>query len=94
MVTVGACGSEELDDGHPGWRQALCFDCHGKTTGYPHGGSGRREPGCRDCHGTNGAPLSEHASERQGCAGSACHDSVSHATSFQAPADCRGCHAP
>jgi hypothetical protein len=91
--SLAGCGAGDLTEDHPGWKNALCFDCHGKTTGYPHGAD-RREPGCRDCHGGNGAPLEAHAGERQSCSTGGCHGSTGHIAVFSAPADCAGCHAP
>jgi hypothetical protein len=92
FVFVG-CGEPILGEDHPGWKNPLCFDCHGKTTDYPHG-SDRKEPGCRSCHGENGAPLKDHAADRQTCAGSGCHTSTGHQAAFSAPTDCAACHAP
>lgn len=91
LLLFAGCGAGDLTEDHPGWRNALCFDCHGKTTSYPHGGD-RREPGCRECHGGNGAPLEAHAGDRQSCA--SCHGATGHLAVFNEPADCAGCHAP
>lgn len=88
-----APAAPQLTDSHPGWRQQLCFDCHGVTTRYPHTAELRRPPDCRACHGPNGAPQPEHAVREGGRCG-ACHATVRHFAAFDSPDDCIACHHP
>ncbi len=45
---------------------------------------------CGPCHGYNGAPHEGHAVAINPCG--MCHSRVAHASAFEAPADCIGCH--
>ena len=93
-VRDGATGAQgarpRLTASHPGFSQALCFECNGTVTPYPHRGSGFRPSVCASCHGYNGAPHGDHAvAENSGCPN--CHGTVVHVPKFVAPADCIGC---
>ena len=80
-----------LTSDHPGYRQPLCFGCHGQIAPFPHVDAGYQPPACASCHGYNGAPHTDHATlENPGCPD--CHSTVVHVPSFHAPDDCVHCH--
>lgn len=91
-IAAGSAGAApQLTELHPGYRQALCLDCHGSVAPYPHASSGFRPPDCVGCHGYNGAPHRDHAvPENSGCPD--CHGTVAHVPKFVAPAHCVSCH--
>jgi hypothetical protein len=74
-----------LDDTHPGWQKAACWDCH---TADDHN-DGKDPYLCTGCHGTNGAPAGHGGASP--CAG--CHDPLPHGVEgFPDPLSCRTCH--
>lgn len=81
--------TKKLTDQHTGWKQALCFDCHGTTGTYPHSSESYTPPDCAECHGYNGATHPTHGFGVGSC--SNCH-SNSHGGSFTEPDDCMACH--
>lgn len=86
-----AVGRELSESSHPGFRQPLCFDCHGTVAVYRHVDVTYRPQDCVACHGDNGAPHREHAVVgNPGCP--SCHATVRHVPKFDAPADCVACH--
>ncbi|MBM4394473.1 MAG: hypothetical protein FJ087_02140 [Deltaproteobacteria bacterium] len=90
-----AGGVPRLREGHPGWRQARCLDCHGATAPLPHQPGRYRPPDCAGCHGYNGARHRDHAADPAGtCAG--CHATGAvapdHLDDFDIPRECAQCH--
>jgi hypothetical protein len=85
----------QLTSSHTGYKNPLCFTCHGVTTKYPHTSSGYKEPDCAECHGYNGAPHKSHATKSNSCGSchcSSCSTPTSHYSNFKSPDDCIACH--
>lgn len=84
-----------LTDQHTGFKQALCFTCHGGQETYPHAGLDYSPPDCAICHGYNGAPHKDHAGDPQANCRD-CHSQGSlvpdHLDHFEIPGDCAACH--